>query len=192
MTEPNPYEAPRERPSTWIGDPSLIELSEQEVNAFVGRKASFYLRKWPLSRESLGTSSGFNWGAFFFAGLWLGYRRMYRVAIIFFSIVLFESILEWVVFIGILGKDDSPPGLNEFVGLVCAIVCGFLGNGWYLSHTKRVVAEVRSQELGEDAYYQELSKRGGTRLGAALGLFALFVVALFASLFLLEVVFVGA
>jgi hypothetical protein len=50
------------------------------------------------------------------------------------------------------------------------------GNGWYLSHAWRVIAEVRSRGLEESAHLQALAERGGTSLGTALGLSLLFVV----------------
>jgi len=191
MNEPNPYEPPQGEPLPRIGESALIDLNHQEVEAFVGRKAGYYLKKWPLARGLTGRSTGFNWAAFFLSGLWLPYRKLYVVATIFYVSMLIESILEWVVFVGILGKDDSPASLSRVVGLVAAIICGALGNQWYLSHTRRAVAEVRSQGLPEDAYLQALSRRGGTSIAAALGFFTLFIVALFASLFLLDLLFAG-
>jgi len=191
MNEPNPYQPPHEPPSPRIDDWALIDLSQQEVEAFVGRKAGYYLKKWPLDRELAGTSTGFNWAAMFLSGMWLPYRKMYLATILFFGFILIESILEEVVFVGILGKPEPPTGLDRVVGLIASIICGVFGNRWYLSHTRRAVAEVRSQGLPEDAYLQALSRRGGTNLAASLGFFVAFLIAAFAAMFVLELLFAG-
>jgi hypothetical protein len=185
MNEPNPYEPPRAALSTGIDRSALLDLNQKEAEAFVGRKAAYYLRKWPLARELTGTSTGFNWAAFLFAGLWLPYRKMYWAATIFWGTLLVESIVEEVVFVLILGKPEPPTGLSRLVGLIAAVVCGVCGNQWYLTHTRRVVAEVRSLGQSEDEYLRALSKRGGTNLAASLGFLALFIIAITGTLFVL-------
>ena len=170
---------------------ALLDLSEQEAEAFVGRKAGYYLKKWPLARELTGRSTGFNWAAFLLAGLWLPYRKMYRAATIFWGVLLVESIVEEVVFVLILGKNEPPTGVSRLVGLIAAVICGACGNQWYLSHTRRIVAELRSQGLSEDDYLRAPSRRGGTSLAASLGFLALFIIAITGSLFALELLVGG-
>jgi len=114
---------------------------------------------------------------------------MYLITAIFFGIILLESILEEVVFVGILGKPEAPPALSRLVGLVATILCGSLGNHWYLSHTWKAIAEVKDQGLPEDAYLQALAKRGGTSIAGSLAFFILFVVTVFLVLFLLALLF---
>ncbi len=190
--EPNPYEPPHEPPSPLSLDSAQFELSEQEVTAFVGRKARYYLNRWSGALEGTGTSTGFNWAAFFLSGLWLPYRKMYGITAIFLGIILFESILEEFVFVGVLGRAEPPPGLGRVLGLVASIICGGWGNRWYLSHTRRAVADVRRQELPEDAYLDALARRGGTNISASLGFFALFMAAAYGSFVALELLFESA
>jgi hypothetical protein len=114
---------------------------------------------------------------------------MYLLTTIFFGIILLESTVEEVVFVGILGKPDTPAALDRLVGLAVAIICGAFGNRWYLSHTRKAVAEVRSQGLPEDAYLQALSRRGGTNIAASLGFLLLFLVTVVLILFLLDLLF---
>jgi hypothetical protein len=147
----------------------MNDQAEQEIRAFAGPRADYYLEKWRLALARTGNATGFNWAAFFLSGLWLPYRKMYRATMVLYGIILLEIMLEEIVYVGILGKPEAPGILGSFVGLLAAIVCGGFGNAWYVSHAQKTIAEVRSQGLAEDAYFQALAKRGGTSAAAALG-----------------------
>ena len=179
-------------------------ITEEEVKAFVGRKADYYCRKWSLALKGQGVGhdqvavaglmlsqprTDFNWAAFLLSGLWLPYRKMYVLTLVFFGVILAESVLEEVFFVGALGMPEPPAAVGRLVGLAAAIVCGCFGNRWYLSHARKVITEVRSQGLPEEEYLRILSKRGGTSLSAALGFFVLFIGAVFTVLFVLQLVF---
>ncbi len=191
-SEPNPYEPPREPALPSRRDSSRVDLTDQEVTVFVGRKAGYYLHRWAGALDGTPTSTGFNWAAFLLSGLWLPYRKMYVITAIFMGIILFESILEEVVFVGVLARPEPPAGLGRILGLVASIICGGRGNRWYLSHARRAVAELRSQELPEDAYLDALARRGGTNIAASLGFFTLFMAAVFGSFLALGLLFEGA
>jgi hypothetical protein len=108
---------------------------------------------------------------------------------ILFGILLAVTVLEELLFVGILKMQGSPSGMNLLVGLIVGIVTAMCGNGWYLSHAQRVIAEVRPEGLEEDAHLKTLARRGGTSLGAAVGLILLLMVLQFAVVFTLAVVF---
>jgi hypothetical protein len=146
-------------------------LNDQEVAAFVGAKADYYLQKWrPVldGTGNAGNATGFNWAAFLLSGLWLPYRKMYRATAIFFGVILLETLLEDIVYIGILGKPEAPGFWGRVVSLIAAMVCGGFGNAWYLSHTQEAVTKVRGQGLADDIYLQTLAKRGGTSIVASI------------------------
>src|SRR5262245_40673220 len=151
-------------------------ITEQEVRAFVGRKADYYCRRWlpALAGQGVGQDqvavaglmlsqprTSFNWAAFLLSGLWLPYRKMYVPTFVFYGVILAESVLEEVLFVGALGMPEPPAALGHLVGLAAAIVCGSFGNRWYLSHARKVITEVRSQGRPEEEYLRVLSKRGG-------------------------------
>jgi Protein of unknown function (DUF2628) len=159
----------------------MSNLAEQEIRAFVGARADSYLEKWQPVLENKGIRTGFNWPAFLVSGIWLPYRKMYRRAAIFWGAILLATVLEYLIFAGILGQSE-PPGCSP-VGLIAAIVCGAFGNAWYLSHTAQIIAEVRSQGLTEDVYFQELAKRGGTSIAAAAGFLIGGIIAMYFVLF---------
>jgi hypothetical protein len=185
----NPYAAPASVPIDPRSSPA--ETAEIEhLRAFVGSQADYYLEKWlPLGKRG---SCGFNWAAFLLSGLWLPYRKMYRATAIFFGIILVESIAEEVLFVGVLGEEAAPTAFGQLFGLVVAIICGASANSWYLSHARKVLAEVRAQGFEEYALAESLSKRGGTSIVASLGFFFLFIVITFAVLIFLDLLLYSA
>ncbi|MEA2561693.1 MAG: hypothetical protein QOH06_3197 [Acidobacteriota bacterium] len=166
----------------------MSNLTDQEVGAFVGRNVDYYLKKWrsvlegPGNAGNAGNATGFNWAALLLSGLWLPYRKMYRTAAIFYGVVLLETLLEEIVYVGFLGKPEAPGSLGRFFGLIAGMVCGGFANGWYLSHTQEAITELRSQGLPEEAYLQALAKRGGTSTAASLGFIIIFLFAMLATL----------
>jgi hypothetical protein len=88
--------------------PLSLTPTEQEVRAFVGSMAGYYLRAWRRARAGEGGASGFNIAGFFPAGLWLACRKMYAATLILFGIIV-ESVLEEALFAGILdeGREAS-------------------------------------------------------------------------------------
>jgi Protein of unknown function (DUF2628) len=183
MSEPNPYEPPRAPAAPLAGDSSPVVLTKEEVTAFVGRKARYYLRHWPAAAESVDDepgitadgltgyerAAGFNPAAFFLSGIWIAYRKMYWVAMIFWGFILVESFVEDLVSVEMLGLPETPNGWNLLTGLIFGVVCGTFGNQWYLSHTRRQVARVRSLGLPREEHLHALSRRGGTSIFAPLG-----------------------
>jgi hypothetical protein len=159
--------------------------TEQEVRAFVGPNADYYLAAWRRALAGEDGASGFNVGGFFLAVPWLAYRKMYAAALILVGIIIAESVLEEALFAGAPGEMREPsPGFlllgalrNALGALVVGIVIGIGGNRWYLARARRVIEEVRSQGLPEEAHLKALSGRGGTSLGASLGLVGLAIVA---------------
>jgi hypothetical protein len=156
-----------------VSDPGVSaeakEKAERDLlGEFVGPRAHYYLKKWAPSFD--GRATGFNWAAAFFTGLWLPYRKMYKTSIIFYSIVLGETLLEDILFIGVLGMVESP---LYYVGfLVTGAICGIFGNRWYLAHAKKKIEEARVR--GTES---TLPSQGGTSIGKSFGFFFLFMVA---------------
>src|ERR1700733_2644909 len=101
----------------------MSQPTQQEIEAFVGRKSGYYLERWHDALEREGRAEGMNWAAFFLGGFWMAYRKMYRAAVIFWGLILLEGILEEVVFVAILGKEESPAGLDRIIGIAAAIIC---------------------------------------------------------------------
>jgi hypothetical protein len=180
--EDNPYRAPVFSEPPPIAP--LSTLTEAEIRAFVGKRAHYYLKKWPWSLDYFGRAKGFNWAAFFFSGSWLPYRKMYKTALVFFLIAVAVTVVEEIVVVSGLLSEGAATVFDRVTNLAFPIVCGMFGNSWYLAHAKREIARIRALgHQGED-YYEELARRGGTDFVAALGFFVLAV----ASMYLLSLV----
>jgi hypothetical protein len=142
--------------------------TDEELEAFVGPKANYYLHQWSELRHG-GGSTGFNWAGFLIAGIWLPFRKLYAIALIFYAILFAESILEEVITQFAL-RQEPPRPFTLLVGIVAAAIVGALGNRWYWNHARRVVLQVRALELPHEEHLDELRRRGGTSLLAGLGL----------------------
>jgi len=160
--------------------------TEQEVRAFVGPNADYYLGAWRRALAGEGGASGFNVAGFFLAGPWLVYRKMYAAMLILLGIVVVQRSLQIRLLADLLdpGRKASPESIvllsllpQVLLALVVGLVVGFGGNRWYLARARRAIEKVRSKGLPEEAHLQALSLRGGASLAAALGLAGLIVVA---------------
>src|SRR5678816_1813070 len=114
-----------------------LPLTKEEVTAVAGRNADYYWTRWtPLNQGQNWTS--FNWAAFFLTGLWLAYRKMYKLALIFYVILI----------LGVLADHLNPDRKESFgstFGWIIALICGAGANRWYWSHATELVDEARAQ-----------------------------------------------
>jgi hypothetical protein len=165
--------------------------TEQEVRAFVGPHADYYLKSWQPALSGEGGPTGFKWAAFFLPILWLGYRKMYAAVFILYGLLLAETVLEEGILVGVLKMPNFPAGLWTLVWLVTGVVAGTFANGWYLTRARRVIGEVRSLGLSEADHLKALAARGGTSLGASMTLFFLFLLTELVSVVISEAVFGG-
>jgi len=158
----------------------LDQYSHEELSAVVGPKSETYLEAWAPILSGKKSTNRFHFAGFFVAPYWMAYRKMKNVAAAWFVVVCISVVMEYLVFIRILGRSEAPALAGSLFGLILAIVCGYWGNTWYLSHVKEVVDSVRTQGLTGEAYFEELAKRGGTNpsyvfmvLGVFIGFFIL-------------------
>jgi hypothetical protein len=194
----NPYQPPRFDDLPKIGPDSrpgpgtgATGLTQDEIRAFVGKKADYYLDRWPAPGEQYARARGFNWAAFMLSALWMPYRRMYRVAWIMYGIFAAYLVLgEFAVARGVATERSLEP-LGRVVSIIFWIVCGAFANGWYLAHAQREVARIRLLGLEGDAYHRALARRGGTSLLASLGTLCLFSMAIIAVLVATQLVLFG-
>ncbi len=162
---------------------SMEYFNEHEVRAFIGKEADYYLKKWQPILEGRSQRAGFNWAAFFLTGLWLAYRKMFKGALIFWGIILIVPFLKssFTFYTLAFGKPEPTVALDilqALVDLVAPIICGTSGNIWYLSRTRKEINKIRVQGLQGEAYFQSLSKSGGTSLGKSLGFLTFIILGL--------------
>jgi hypothetical protein len=180
----NPYASPGLAPA-FVADgseePQIVAL-----RAYVGRNADYYMSKWSSALRGTPGSIGVNWAAFFLSGFWFPYRKMYKLSFILYAFVVVETIGEDLVFLRWAGQEMVPEWFNRVATLLFAAVCGKYGNRWYLSHATRQVSQLRGEGLEEEALWHALSRRGGTSLAAALGMFLVLLLMLGAAVTIFE------
>ncbi|MBS0262304.1 MAG: DUF2628 domain-containing protein, partial [Planctomycetes bacterium] len=161
------------------------DLGRVELETFVGKRADYYLGRWARILKGTGTG-GFNWAAFFLAGFWLPYRKMYRNTAIFYGLVLSETALEEIVkHVGGFGLTGD---FQTIVTLIIGAICGAYGNRWYLSFAQQQIAKLKAEEHPRTEFLEKLSKRGGTSLVSGLGIFFGMMIILFTLLTILAVI----
>jgi hypothetical protein len=168
-----------------------IEVAEKELRAFVGTNAQSYVGDWMSVLEGRKKRPAFNTVAFFFAGLWLPYRKLYGAAAVFLGVILVVNLLEMVVELttqNSLAQHAVIASLGWGVAIVGWFLCGFFANRWYLSRAIRVINDVRSRHLDEDKHLKQIAKRGGTSIGSSLGIFVGFIALNFALAFVVEMI----
>lgn len=168
MFVPVPPGRDDERPTTQGGETGIDPQTERELRAFVRSNANYYLRAWKPVLTGQGGIARANFAAFFFPAFWLGYRKMYGIFVVIAAIYVVEYLVEFSIFVAILGFNDPPWATSILFGFIVAIICGVCGNRWYLSHARRAISRTRAKGLDEGAYLRELSRVGGTSILAPL------------------------
>jgi Protein of unknown function (DUF2628) len=154
----------------------IPEPTENEIRAFVGKNSDYYLSRWSAFLTGEESKIRFNIAAFWLTGLWLPYRKMYKITIGIYAFIVTETILEYILFDEILKYEEPPKILDYIVGLTVGLVCGIYGNRWYYSHTCKNISEVRGLSTSEESRTQALIKRGGTSWSAAIGFILMFMI----------------
>lgn len=147
--------------------------TDEELAAFVGSNANYYLEKWTPVLAGNARYAGFSWAAFVLCGLWLPYRKLYGPALFFFAALLLASVVGDVL-VAVRLVSETVSELSTWpVALVGWVLCGVLANRWYLAKARRVIERVRFLGLDSEAHLAAIARRGGTSVLASLGLFAL-------------------
>lgn len=153
-----------------------ITLLDDEIDAFVGPRAYNYRMRWPVAANGERSATGFNWAAAVLSCFWLPYRKMYRATLVLYFLILSDLVAEEIYFVHMLGWPEAPAASSRVVGLAIAIVCGVLGNRWYLSHATRAILKIRTAHPRDESYLRIVAQHGGTSVGAALAVFVIFAV----------------
>ena len=186
-TSPNPYAPPLAAPEPALPRPGAAPTRE-ELEAFVGKRATYYWRKSARNRHDEGLMAGWNWAAAFLSIFWLLYRRMHKEFWITAGILVMwgaaEGVLEQAAQLG----SEATRSIERIGNFVFAAVMGMIGSGMYLRRVRREVLQSRrlfsADPQGQRAH---LAKRGGTSWTAAL-----IGIAVMAGVAVLAVMFAGS
>jgi hypothetical protein len=142
-----------------IAERDHITLTEAEARAFVGPRSDRYLAMWHKYLAGVSALPRFNFAAFFAAPLWLGYRRMYGLAIGWWVLLAAIFLTEELVL-----RDWAPAARRDVIrltGFLMAVTAGRLGSYLYLLKAERTTRAVRLTSSDPDARREALARRGG-------------------------------
>lgn len=152
----DPYRAPDTAPTLLAGptqDSQPLEGDMALYAAVVGRNFALYRGRWRLDQGVPHGSGTWHWPAFLFGLPWMMYRRMYRVAMLWVTVLVATSVAEALL--------DVPQAFSSISSLALGVTAGVLANHWYLRHCQRQIALARAL-TGSDpaALQQQLARRG--------------------------------
>lgn len=139
----------------------LHAATEEELRAFVGPHADYYVHSWLRFRDGEVRRPRFRVSAFWLGPFALAYRKQYRAAVIIIGLVLTESMLEDFIFLPYLGLDSAPREWTFLLTLVIGSITGLFANSWYLKDALRAIARTRQSGNPPEERLRELASRGG-------------------------------
>jgi len=164
----NPYAAP----AAVVGEPSLALMDDtlKPYADFVGSNFDKYRRKWHLDAKHPHAKDTWHWPAFCFGLMWMLYRKMYLLAVMWgVGSLLLSTALR------LMGIPDLA-AWGVSIGI--AVAAGGLGNAFYLKHAQKQIQQVASANTGgAHALRAQLRLRGGTSIAAVFtGIFVMIVI----------------
>lgn len=146
---------------------------DEAVKLFIGKNYDYFLKSWNIAEKKTSKHS-WNWAAFIVGFGWMAYRKMYLYAWIFIGAVVVEALCE--IAFGFSGK------ISNAINLGIAVAFGMHGNYLYKLHVEKKTKEIMSLNASEQIKI-ELSRQGGTSIGAAAGfVFALLLILILVGL----------
>lgn len=145
---------------------------ESELELFVGKNDSYYKEKWVKSRHC---KPGWSWnsGAAIFTAIWCGYRKQYKLALLFLLFVLLSAALAYY-----MGWNYTIPFINVTPIMLTAIVLGMIffglfANRLYYRYALRKIHRIKTKgETDEKTKAFFIQRSGGT---SCLGLIVMLV-----------------
>jgi uncharacterized protein DUF2628 len=147
-----------------------MELTQDQVRAFAGPNADYYIERWHRVRPEGGSQGlGFNWPAFFFTVSWLLYRRMYRWFGITLAVWLGSGVVVVIVLAAAIQIQAWPLAFAMTLLLLILpfffqVMFGIYGSYWYYLHAQRQISRLTPAGQADLA---AVGRMGGTDLRAA-------------------------
>ena len=170
---------------------SIDGVPAGDLAVFVGPKSFYYLPRF-FKMSVLGGSGGFSFAAFLFSGLWLIFRKQYKLGGILLSVLAVLRTLATVISIQVLAPFLTSTGVDmeqimnsvmndpKQTGLlmlsfflysayfVIKLVLGFTGNKLYKNFCVKRVREINQQSADAQQFTDALRAKGNVNLPLAL------------------------
>lgn len=136
-----------------------MQLAEEDVRAFVGPNADYYLQAWSAVDPNGGLQAlRWNWPAFFLNVLWLLYRRMYKYFWISLAALFVGGMAEGAIE-ALMGIPPGPQWFDLVINLGVACFFGAFGTWFYYRHTAWTIAQTKAHHTSAEA----IVRAGGVR-----------------------------
>ena len=137
-------------------------LDNGKIESFTVKNADYYLEQWRRFGDASGSVASFNKAAFFTAGLWLIYRKLYVPALWLLAVLVADITLT-------IYLEDSrivPAGViaawDRFSPFIYGGVIGAFGNYWYWRKFRRIENQSISESPDPAIQNEFLRSKGGT------------------------------
>ncbi|VWC52123.1 DUF2628 domain-containing protein [Burkholderia lata] len=137
--------------------------SNDEIAAYVGKKAAWFERKWEIAASRKNRQS-WNWAACFLGPVWMAYRCMYWQAAAVLGATLAVTMVEVLFFPKYFESTTFDP-----VTVGIAVALGWCGNSLYKTHIERQIEKLRPNATSRESFLALLEAQGGTNWLAATG-----------------------
>ncbi len=195
-----------QQPAQTSDNSEIDGVSSQDVSAFVGLKATYYVPRFQrMARNN--SSASWNWAAFIFGPFWLLYRKMYAFGVLVMLLDIAQVTLTQFAFNAIgFTNNTTYAEIYSFVEtamtvpsnryflfaifllsvleMAISIGVALFGNRLYRDHCKRKIQTAR--EHTPDLTSGELSTLGGTSIAVTIiGYFAQYFITQILLMFVL-------
>jgi len=140
-------------------DAAEDEYQEDYFSAYFGNDADYYLRK--LEQYQNGQKFSFNIGAFFFGIMWMLYRKLYVLALVYVALIITQGLLLTNLAEHFHIPKQTITYVDQGLMLLWGVILGFLGNYFYLRKAKAQVRKIKAAGLGPQETVNRLAVVGG-------------------------------
>ncbi|MBJ9966425.1 DUF2628 domain-containing protein [Burkholderia seminalis] len=137
--------------------------SNDEIAAYVGKKAAWFERKWAIA-EARKSRQSWNWAACFLGPVWMAYRCMYWQAAAVLAATLGITLVELLYVPTYFVSSALDPAT-----IAIAVSLGWCGNSLYKRHVERRIEKLRPSATSRESLLTLLEAQGGTNWLAAAG-----------------------
>lgn len=137
-------------------DEKAMTREEKLLYLYVGGKADVYEKKWEKGRFS------WNWAAFIFGLLWLGYRKMYVPLLVILGLFLLFDAAAYLM-------GDFEASWDFGIGFVVSAVLGIGGNQLYRQDAERKIRKIQTSHRPEHVETAVMKKGGAGFVSLLLG-----------------------
>ena len=135
-----------------------MQNPEEDVRAFVGPNADYYLQAWAAADPNGGRQAlRWNWPAFFLNVIWMLYRKMYKYFWISFGALVAIGAAEGIV--EAMLSIKGPGWWDIVINFAVAGFFGAYGTWFYYRHATFTIAQTKAQHTSPEA----IVRAGGVR-----------------------------